>query len=86
MIIAKVGHQQYALKSIQQAESLLSILSEATPIDNTYVGGDYKTVYYKDSNAANIEITVDGQTEIMEKAEAMALKETRSIEESDSAS
>ncbi len=86
MIIARIGQQEYALKTIQQAETLLSILSEATPIDHTYVGDEYKTVYYKKTDATNIEITIDGQTEIMGKAEAMALKEARRSEENEAAS
>lgn len=60
-IIANIGGEQFALTSLDDANTLLQILERAKPVDDGYVTKDYDRVYFeldKDSRRREVEIKV----------------------------
>lgn len=58
MIIATIGHQEYELASMADAEALLNIIHRATPVSETYMTGA-PNHYHKDHGrrSCSVEIT-----------------------------
>lgn len=74
MIIAEIGHTKFALDSIESAEALLRILSNATQISEAYIGERCERIAYKDPSDTAFEISIKGEVELLEYSEAMERK------------
>lgn len=57
MIIASIGHQEYELANLADADAILKILDRAKPIDSKYTpaAGSY---YIADNNCRSISIEI----------------------------
>jgi len=69
-ITAEIGHKMYALKNIEQAQQLLSILDSAIVVDEQMCrqDGEYEHYLVKCQSGPRIEVKLT-QTEIIEKNE-----------------
>lgn len=59
MIIATIGHQNFAIKDLESANELLRILHEATPLDFKRAPDGY--VYVEDDDRSNVEVKITGK-------------------------
>lgn len=59
MIIATIGHQDYELASIADAETLLKILDRATAVRSEYNGNAER--YYREDHSASIQIEISSR-------------------------
>lgn len=57
MIVATVGHHQFALHGIADAEKLLNILNNALPVEQTHDAESYESLFYK-SHRGNLSIAI----------------------------
>lgn len=75
MIIATIGHQDYQLKTIDQAEALLNILGLCTPIDRNYNIGAYVEDTTSRMLGTSVEIKIVHQEKPLTEEEAAPLIE-----------
>lgn len=66
MIIATIGHQEYELASMADAEAILLILDRAKPVDSKYTpnAGSY---YVADDNCRSIIIEINNKKIVSEE-------------------
>lgn len=81
MIIASIGHTEFLLEDIKQAETLMNILHDATQLDHTYI--DHERIAYKAVDKTSIEIAIKPNTELLSFDEAMQLKNKPKTETKD---
>lgn len=60
MIIATIGHQEYELASMADAEAILNIFNRANPVDRTF-RPDRDSYYVADKNHTSITIEINSR-------------------------
>lgn len=70
MIIATIGSNEYLLKNLEQANTLLDILSDAKNIENTYLINKNETIIHEDRFEREIKIKIIKDRPVLTEEEA----------------
>lgn len=73
MIIATIGRDEYLLKDLQQAHTLLNILNDAKPVEKTYLINSSKYIFHETDSNLDIKIEIIKQQKILKLDEANQL-------------
>lgn len=78
MIIATIGHQEYLLETLQDANALLDILNRAKNIGHVYDRKTYRELYFE-QHGTTVKIEVVG-ADLVSEDEALARSSNKPLE------
>ena len=69
MIIARIGHTNFIIESLEDANAILRIFSKSKQFDTAYFGDDLEKVMFEPKNPTAVEISIFPDSQILsEKA------------------
>tara|TARA_R110001599_G_scaffold100770_9_gene258134 strand:+ start:4164 stop:4436 length:273 start_codon:yes stop_codon:yes gene_type:complete len=75
MIIATIGREKFVLKNLEQANQLLSILSNAQQVDEDYLLSESRHILSEANCDVEISISIKQDQDIITKAEGRKQKQ-----------